>query len=432
MGDKEYIQQSILIVDDNIANLQILANIFSTENYRIAMAKDGGSALDFITREKPDLILLDIMMPVIDGFEVCRRLKSRKNTKEIPIIFISALTDTESKIKGFDAGGVDYITKPFQNKEVLARISAHLNIQRLRKSIQKKNILLQQEVEERKQIEKELRTAKKALESANKYLEKRVQDELEKRLKQHQLLIQKSKLESLGKMAAGIAHEINQPLTGISMGLENILFKLSSDKITDEYLIKKINYFQEDINRINHIINHIRTFSRDQTSVLFENIDVNEVCKNALLMMETQYKNHNIKIILDLDNSIGFTVGNKYKLEQVVLNILSNAKDAVDEKYNSVRNSFYQKEIKIKTYQNKESIFLEIEDNGTGIPEEETNNIFDPFFTTKSHEQGTGLGLSISYGIIKEMKGEISVNSELNEYTVMKISLPAVNKREKP
>ncbi len=428
MEDKEHIQQSILIVDDNISNLQILANIISAENYRIAMAKDGVSALDFITREKPDLILLDIMMPMMDGFEVCRRLKSRKDAKEIPIIFISALTDTASKIKGFDAGGVDYITKPFHNKEVLARISAHLHIQTLQKSLQEKNILLQQEVEERKQIEKELRTAKKALETANKNLEKRVQDELEKRLKQQQLLIQKSKLESLGKMAAGIAHEINQPLTGISMGLDNILFKLSSDKITDEYLTKKINYFQEDINRINHIINHIRTFSRDQTSVLFENIDVNEVCKNTLLMLETQYKHHNIEITLNLDNTVGLVVGNKYKLEQVILNILSNARDAVDQQYNTVRNSSYKKYIKIKTFRVSDHICIEIEDNGTGISEEDKNNIFDPFFTTKSPEQGTGLGLSISYGIIKDMKGEISVNSEFNEYTVMKISLPAVTK----
>jgi len=428
MEDKEHIQQSILIVDDSAINLQILADIISVENYRIAMAKDGGSALNFINGEKPDLILLDIMMPVMDGFEVCRKLKSNPATKNIPIIFISALTDTSNKIKGFDLGGVDYIIKPFQNKEVLARVSAHLNIQTLQKSLQKKNTLLQQEIEDRKHIEEELRCAKEALEIANKELEYRVQDELKKLLKQQQLLIQKSKLESLGKMAAGIAHEINQPLTGISMGLDNILFKLSSDKITDEYLTKKISYFQEDINRINHIINHIRTFSRDQTSVLFENIDVNEVCKNTLLMLETQYKHHNVEFTFDLDNTIGFVVGNKYKLEQVVLNILSNAKDAVDQKYNTVRNSSYKKKIKIKTYQNKDHIVAEIEDNGTGISEEDKDNIFDPFFTTKSPEKGTGLGLSISYGIIKEMKGEISVKSKLNEYTIMKISLPAVTR----
>ncbi|OQY56685.1 MAG: hypothetical protein B6245_18055 [Desulfobacteraceae bacterium 4572_88] len=121
---------SILIVDDYSKNLQILADILKSRNYKIAMAKDGFKALKFVNRKKPDLILLDIMMPEMDGFEFCHHLKKNNETKEIPIIFISALCEPDDKIRGFQAGGVDYITKPFHKEEVLARVETHLRLKR--------------------------------------------------------------------------------------------------------------------------------------------------------------------------------------------------------------------------------------------------------------------------------------------------------------
>lgn len=126
---------SILIVDDNSKNLQVLADILRNRNYRVALAKDGFKALKFIDKRKPDLILLDVMMPEIDGFETCRRLSADPRTEDIPIIFISALTDTLDKVKGFEAGGVDYITKPFQKEEVLARVKTHLELKRSREEL---------------------------------------------------------------------------------------------------------------------------------------------------------------------------------------------------------------------------------------------------------------------------------------------------------
>ncbi|QTA79271.1 Two component system response regulator, GGDEF domain-containing [Desulfonema limicola] len=126
---------SILIVDDNPKNLQVLASILRTSNYKVAMVKDGAKAIKFISSRKPDLILLDIMMPELDGFEVCQKLKQSKTSKDIPIIFISALSETEDKVKGFEAGGVDYITKPFQQQEVLARVKTHLDLRNAYKKL---------------------------------------------------------------------------------------------------------------------------------------------------------------------------------------------------------------------------------------------------------------------------------------------------------
>jgi PAS domain S-box-containing protein len=282
------------------------------------------------------------------------------------------------------------------------------------------------DITERKRAEEELQQAKKALEIANQELEERVQQELKKRQEQQHLLIQRSKLEALGKLAAGIAHEINQPLAGISMGLDNMLLKLSSEKITGEYLHQKINVLLQHIERIKHIIDHIRTFSRDQTSTLIERVDVNKVCRDAVLLVQTQYSNHNVEILMNLDETIDFVLGNSYKLEQVVLNLLANAKDAVDEKEKRGVESSYHKQIAMVTSCDRTHIYLAIEDNGIGISDEHKQNIFDPFFTTKDAEHGTGLGLSLSYGIIKEMQGDISVQSKVGVSTMMRISLPRV------
>ncbi|MCB0209901.1 MAG: hybrid sensor histidine kinase/response regulator [Anaerolineae bacterium] len=120
---------TILIVDDNPTNLKVLFNYLKQTGFRTLIAKSGLAAIQQVERLPPDLILLDVMMPGIDGFETCRRLKGNALTKDIPIIFITALGDTANKVKGFEAGGVDYITKPFQQEEVLARINTHLTIQ---------------------------------------------------------------------------------------------------------------------------------------------------------------------------------------------------------------------------------------------------------------------------------------------------------------
>lgn len=271
----------------------------------------------------------------------------------------------------------------------------------------------QNEIQTQKKVEAEIK-------KLNAELEHRVQEELKKRERQQQQLIQKSKLESIGKLAAGIAHEINQPLGGISMGLENIYFAHSEGRLSDKYLEEKLEQIDGYFERIKQIIEHIRIFSRDQKSVLFEDVDINQTVKDALSLLQTQFKNHNVELKTELSEDIPPISGNKFKLEQVVLNLLTNAKDAVEEKAVNTESTF-QKNIVIRSFFDEQNIYLEIEDNGKGILPEDLKKIFDPFFTTKEPDKGTGLGLSIIYGIIKEMNGEIDVESEVGEFTKMKI-----------
>lgn len=263
------------------------------------------------------------------------------------------------------------------------------------------------------------------LKELNQNLEKRVKEELKKTQDQQRLLIQKSKLESLGELAAGIAHEINQPLGGISMALDNISMRLNNEGVSEEYLKSKINQSFEDIERIKTIIDHIRTFSRGQKQTEFSKVDINKVIHNALSIINNLYSNHQINFILDLEETENYVYGNQYRLEQVLLNLLSNAKHAVDEKKKKQgTDSSFNKRITINSASRDKNLVIVIEDNGIGIAEENLNKIFDPFYTTKEIDSGTGLGLSISYGLIKEMKGDIKVYSKEGEFTLMTITLP--------
>ncbi len=239
-----------------------------------------------------------------------------------------------------------------------------------------------------------------------------------------QMLIQKSRLESLGELSAGLAHEINQPLSVISLVMENIQNKFEQKTASEDYLLSKFVTITQNINKIRELIDHVRIFSRDQGTIMFERIDVNEAIRNALSMIESQLKNQQIKVIHDLSADIGYTLGNPSRFEQVILNLLSNARDALGEKEKKTQHGSLAKEIRIKTFSENTNIIMQVWDNGTGIPIKNLDKIFNPFFTTKTEGHGTGLGLPIVYGIIREMKGEIMVRTDETVFTEITITLP--------
>jgi len=269
------------------------------------------------------------------------------------------------------------------------------------------------DVTEIKENEKKLLLLKDDLESI-------VETEIEKRKNQYELLIQKSKLESIGQLAAGIAHEVNQPIGLIALGLDNISERLKSGSgVSEEYIKEKIDKIFKYIERVHQIIDHINTFSRDQKEIIFDEVNINNVIEQSLYMIKIQYEGHDIHFDLHFDNLLPSILGNSYKIEQVILNLLSNSFDALETK--SIDNIEFQKTITIKTYKSGKYVYLEFTDNGVGMSAKEIENIFDPFYTTKGPDKGTGLGLSISYGILQEMDAEISVKSKPNKFTTFTI-----------
>jgi PAS domain S-box-containing protein len=237
-----------------------------------------------------------------------------------------------------------------------------------------------------------------------------------------QMLIQKSRLESLGELSAGLAHEINQPLSIITLIMENILNKMNKGQVSKTYLQRKFLNIQQSVDKIATLIEHIRMFSRDHVITSFDRIDVNKTIHETLTMIGTQLKNRHIKIDLDLCDGACYTYGNASRFEQVILNLLTNARDAIEQKQKQVSHTEYSREIRITARPADEFIKITIWDSGTGISPEHIDKVFDPFFTTK--EKGTGLGLPIVYGIVQEMNGEIRAQSHFGEYTEIIIKLP--------
>jgi len=241
--------------------------------------------------------------------------------------------------------------------------------------------------------------------------------------------IHADRMANLGEMASGIAHEINQPLNIISMVMDKILFESAKTETIDmEFLKNKSNKIFDNITRIRNIIDHIRAFSRSHDDFVLSAFDINSSIENAASMIMEQFKHLGISLNLQLEKQIPQIVGNTYRFEQVIINLLVNAKDAVIEK-KSKQEKYIEMIVGVRSYQEHQFLIVEVTDNGIGISHDDINNIILPFYTTKDEGKGTGIGLSICYQIIKEMDGTIEITSDKLHGTKIKIILDIQKKK---
>lgn len=270
----------------------------------------------------------------------------------------------------------------------------------------------------------ELKKVNEELETLNENLAKRVDEELRKVEMQRQALIQKSRIESLGQLAAGIAHEINQPLSSISLAMENASFKLGAGSSDINYLISKMETIKQNVYRIKSIIDQVKTFSKPGFNGVFSEVDINEAVRGALMLVSQLLKSQDINLKLDLNKSPVIIKGDRVKIEQILINLTNNARDALIEKES--KTGKFTKVLEISTRLKEGKALLTVSDNGIGMDAATQEKIFEPFFTTKETRQGTGLGLSIVYSLVNEMKGEISVNSKPGEGSTFTVSIPLI------
>jgi two-component system, NtrC family, sensor kinase len=398
-------QNSILVVDDNPSNIRVLFDVLHGAGFKVSVVKSGELALQNLPFIQPDLILLDIMMPGFDGFETCRRLKADKATQEIPVIFMTVLSDVENKVKGLKLGAVDYITKPIQVDEVLARVNLHLKLRNTQ-------VQLMNEVAERRQAEMKLQQALTQLQ------------------KTQAELIQSEKMSSLGQLLAGVAHEINNPINFISGNLyhaneyiQNLLnlmqlYQKYNPNPPSEILLQmeaiELNYLTEDlpqllnsmqvgVDRIQQILLSLRIFSRADNGKMTL-LDIHQGLDSTLMILGVRLKANSKRPAIEVFKKYGnLPLVKCYsgQLNQVFMNILSNAIDGLEQAIKTDKP--FTPSISIQTEVIDDNrIVIRIADNGIGILEETKKRIFEPFFTTKPVGRGTGLGLAISYHIVRE------------------------------
>jgi PAS domain S-box-containing protein len=230
------------------------------------------------------------------------------------------------------------------------------------------------------------------------------------------------RLASLGEVSAGLAHEINQPLNMIYMIIDKILFEYANTEVIDIELLKKqSDKIYGNINRVKKILNHIKGFSRSQKEILTSTFDINSSIENAVMMISSQFKNLGIKLSTQLSENLQVLAGNTYRFEQVIINLLGNAKDAVIDMNEMAKVEVYEMVVGIKSYRDDNEIIIEISDNGIGIDNDNLKELFVPYYSTKDESKGTGLGLPICYQIIKEMNGTIEISSERFYGTTVRI-----------
>jgi signal transduction histidine kinase len=249
-----------------------------------------------------------------------------------------------------------------------------------------------------------------------------IRDISERKLFEKQLR-HSERMAGIGELATGMAHEINQPLNTMSMIIDNIVFAMDNNTITENYLKTKIDKVFDNITRIRKIIDHVRTFSRDQDDFIQGQFDIRISINNCISMISEQMNHKDINLTYNNPTYLPLIDGNTYRFEQVMLNLLINAKDAIEEKKLSQSKNF-KKKIDITSEFIENQIVIEVKDNGIGINQSDIDKVLLPFFTTKAPGQGTGLGLSISYGIIKELGGEIDIQSKPNLGTTVSIKIP--------
>jgi len=439
------IQETILVIDNSQGNLDFLNTTLNSAGYKVLLEREGKRGIEQVKNQQVDLILLDVIMPKIDGFETCSILKSDPATKDIPIIFMTALTDAVQKVKGLYLGSVDYITKPFQQEEILARIQVHVKLRRLNLELDQQKHQLEQRVQER--------TAE-------------LSQALEELKKTQLQLVQSEKISSLGQLVTGVAHEVNNPLGFISSNLHHAsqyvqdlvnLVKLyrkhfpnPGREINKEIEVIDIEHLLEDLpkvissmklgtDRIQGIMQSLRKFSRTDGDMK-KAVDIHDGLETTLMILQhrikAQRQRPTIKIVKEYGN-LPLVECYPGQLNLVFMNLLANSIDALEEgvgrggftppvrEREVVNGKVLTPQIKICTTVDSKKVTIRIADNGLGMAKSMQDQIFEPFFTTKPEGKGTGLGLCMSYEIVTQKHGgTLQCNSSLGEGTEFVIQIP--------
>ncbi|MBI2994912.1 MAG: hybrid sensor histidine kinase/response regulator [Gammaproteobacteria bacterium] len=416
----------ILISEDSATQREQLQHLLQEHGYSVEATSNGKKALAAARRRKPTLIMTDIVMPEMDGYDLCRAIKTDEKLKDIPVVLLTTLSDARDVVLGLECGADSFIRKPYDQRYLFARIDYLIMNLELRK-----NQKMQMGIEislggQRHVITAERQQILDLLISTYEQAT-RINEELEvanRELRDTQAqLVQSAKMASLGQLVAGVAHEINNPLAfvmshqqTIERNLKNILLEAEphlsvGGRDSLDKLRQRLADSAAGLERIRELVAKLRAFSRLDEGEL-KQIDIEEGIESVLVLLQHKLKDR-IRINRNFEGK-GNVLCYPGPLNQVIMNIISNAIDAIEG----------QGEITVSTARTDGMFVISVADTGTGIPEADRERVFDPFFTKKPVGEGTGLGLSISYGIVKRHGGTIEVRSKEGKGTEMIVKIP--------
>lgn len=381
---------TILVVDDNPTNLGVLFDLLSHEGFKVLVAGDGESAIAQVQYVQPDLLLLDVMMPGIDGFETCRQLKQSELTQNIPVIFMTALSEISDKVKGFNVGAVDYITKPIDREEVLARIRTHLTIQNLQKTLQAQNLALQKEIDERSAAESALRMFLHAVSHD-------LRNPVTAMLMVLRHLLRRSRAE----------HPSTDPTEDVSLA--------ESTPVPKSVLEKMEQSTERQLNLINSLleshVNDVKGIVLHQEPRL-----LSKLVEDAISDLEPLIAESGAKLVNSIAPDLPSVSIDPTQLCRVWHNLISNA----------LKHNSSGLHLTLDAMPVPPMILCSVTDNGVGMTPEQSDRLFNLYTQGKRSQQslGLGLGLYLCRQIITAHGGEIGVESQPNAGSKFWFTIP--------
>ena len=416
MSDKD--KPTVLIVDDTPTNLGVVVEFLEENGFRVVVAQDGKEGIQRAVFIKPDLILMDVMMPGMDGFEATRQLKAIIATRDIPVIFMTALADTASKLEGFKVGGVDYVTKPLSMEELLARVMAHVALRATQQRLDQQNQRLQQEASVRQMAESTLQEAHDELKSVYKRLETaKIQ------------LLHATKMASIGLLAANAAQQIKSPVQALKDHLQQmeacivrqreLIDAMAADLPNrgaelsrhEHGALQMVHDSQGDLARIEQFGQAFDDLAC-VTDACWQISPVTRMLDNTLALLEKE-----IGAKAEVEKRYAEVLPIECRpsdLMQVFMSLLLNAAQAIPERG----------KIKVAVGSINGDVWISIADNGIGIDQDKLGRIFDPFYSTRPNGTGAGLGLSLAFAAVKRHHGRIEVESTPQQGSTFRIWLP--------
>ncbi len=409
---------TILTVDDSSSDFKVLSHFLKSRGFKIVVANNGLSAISLAQKSLPDIILLSIMMPGMDGLETCQRIKSHSKTHNIPIIFMTGNTDIETKIRGFKLGAVDYITKPFEAQEILDRIQIQLQLKQMQHILQRQNKQLQQEIAQRKITEQELRKIQAKERELNYKLEQKVAartgelvhttQELEARNQE----LQRSNAE-LESFAYAVSHDLQAPLRSIKMFAQ--LLTQEYQELLQGQPQEYIEYITSSAERMENLIHDLLAYSRaGKNEQTWLPISLEELINTSIRNLEVTIKENQATVNV---GNLPTLMVNPTEMTQVFQNLISNGIKFCGKQ---------QPLIEIGAVSDEDNWQIFVKDNGSGIDSKYHQKIFQVFQRLHSEDDypGTGIGLSICEKIVKHHGGKIWLESLPNQGSTFYFTLP--------